>query len=168
LSQKDYSSSHSGVARGAAAGRGRSGSRAVARAMSGRWRQRICVAVAEWRWWRRGIGSGADAAADVNALLGSRCSARLESLGLLCSACIRVVGSRCVFAATGEYWGGGRGTWLALLGLSWGWAANALICAVRLRPRAKVRDDSSPLFARCALLGLRRGRWLWGWGGPRG
>ncbi len=62
--------------------------------------------------------------------------------------------------------GGGSGAWLALLGLNRGRAANALICALRLLLRAKVRDDSSPLFARCALLGFW-GRRQWRLGGMR-
>jgi hypothetical protein len=57
--------------------------------------------------------------------------------------------------------GGGSGTWLALLGLSRGQAANALMCAARLRPRENVRDDSGPLFAMYALLGLRCGCRQW-------
>jgi hypothetical protein len=80
----------SGVVRGAAAGRKRGGSGAVAMVMSGRQRRHICAGAAEWHWWRRGIGSGASAAADADALLGLRCSARLESLGSLCSARVRV------------------------------------------------------------------------------
>ncbi len=114
--QKKCSSLHSGIARGAAAGRGRGSRGVVARAISGCWRWRICVAVAEWRWWRRGIGSGADAAADVDALLNLHCSAWLKLLGSLCSACIRVVSLRCMLAATGKYWGGGSSACLALLG----------------------------------------------------
>ncbi len=66
-----------------------------------------------------------------------------------------------------EYWGGGSGAWLASLGLSWGRATNVLICAPRLLLRAKVRDDSGPLFARCALLGLHWDTRQWRLGGAR-
>ncbi len=48
----------------------------------------------------------------------------------------------------GKYWGGGGSSaWLALLGLSRGQAANALIYTLCLLLRAKVSDDSGPLFA---------------------
>ncbi len=102
---------------GAAAVRGRGGSGAVAKAMSGRRRWRICVAVAECLWWRRGIGSGAGAATNVDASLGLL---GLVWLGLARVARLALLGlrqgRRLAMRACGHrrmLGGGGSGAWLA-------------------------------------------------------
>ncbi len=128
--------------------------------MSGHWQQCICRAlVAKGCWWWRGIGSGVGTAANSYALLGMQCLAWLALLGSNCSACVRVRPLMRQLAlctcGPGQRWGGGGAAALALLGLRWGQATDALACTGRSRPMSKMGEEQMrSIHLACAGFGL--------------
>ncbi len=127
---------------------------------------RVFASAAEWHWWRKGIGSGAGATANADALLGLRCLAWLELLGLLCLACVRAavaIGAslrhrRLHNSAAKD----GEGTAvLDLLGLCWDWAVDASACAALLWPRKNVGGGQKRLHCSAHVAGSP-GQSSWG------